>query len=225
MKVLLIIFCLLLVPLLTYASGIGVSFTSTPDGVDYGGVGEWETDRIDIEVALTGPDFYVGKLDIAYRIPVWKLEFEAYQHNDFKGYSLMTLNRTNDLGVSTILPIGNFDVAVSVFGRDSNPQAPKNKYDENTGELLTTTPGLTILDQSTVHLALGIEFDVQQFEIELKGLTNLHATIIPQWLLAVGTGGDIGPINWVFNIEYVGQRYDGDIEGEVSTNLTAGIDF
>ena len=224
MRSILTAICIFL-PMFAYASGIGVSFNSTPDGVVFGGTAEYETERVNVEAGIAGPDFYDGQIDLAYRIPVWKLELEAYQHNDFKGYSLTTLNRTNDIGIAGIVPIGNFDIAVSVFGRDQNPQSPENKYDENTGELLASTPGLTILDQSTANLALGTSFDIRMFEVEAKGLCNLNGTIVPQWLIATGTGGDIGPVNWMLNIEYVGQRYDGNIEGEVSTNLTAGIDF
>lgn len=224
MRTILTAICIFL-PMFAYASGIGVSFSQTPDGWDVGATADVETERSEIEVAGAFGDFYDIKVDALYNVPFIGLEWGIFITNDWKGYGLTQLARTNDLGVQTVLPYRGVDIGVAIFGQNSNPVAPSGKFDPDTGDPVSEVPGLTIREGSRANVALFTECDINIFEVKLKVLTDISNEPVPQFLVDASTGGDIGKVNWVLSVDYGTQRYKGDWEHEVSTNLTFGIDF
>lgn len=212
-----------------HANTVGIGFSRSIDGeVSVGAQGDYESDKFDIEYTYQGIDFHDAKVDIAYRqsLGFLGLDVTVFQENDWSGYSLTNLNRTNDLGLAIILPIKDLDIEISVFGRNGkNGVAPKSKYDPDTGEKIETIPGLTPVDGTHPNVSFATGFDVSNFEIEAKALTNFADDPTPQWLLDASTTGEIWLVNWQLSGLYTGQRHAGEYQHEFSTLLTFGIKF
>ena len=112
-----------------------------------------------------------------------------------------------------------------MFGRNGNTAAPVRKFDEDTGELISETPGLTPVDGTHPNVSLAVKHTFLDIETELKVLSNIADEPTPQWLIDASTTGDLGPFQWVLSGLYKGQRFDGEIENEVSSLLTFGLDW
>ena len=208
------------------SKSIGVGFSQSVDGeVSVGIQGEYETDAWDIEYQYQGIDFHDAKVDVAYRFNLGVIDVSIFQENDWAGYSLTNLNRTNDLGVSAIVPIKDVDIEFAVFGRNGNTAAPVERYDENTGELIETTPGLTPVDGTHPNISAAAAFDVAIFEVEGKFLTNFADDPTPQWLIDAQTTGKIWKLDWTLSGVYTGQRYQGEYQNEFASMLTFGFTY
>ena len=205
---------------------IGLGISQGVDGdFELGLQGEFDSDTWDIDYDYQGIDFHDARVNVSYRFELGRVDGSVFQENDWTGYSLGNMNRTNDLGVSGIVPLGNFDFEVALFGRNGNTAAPVKKYDEDTGELISETPGLTPVDGTHPNVSLAVKHTFLDIETELKVLSNIADDPTPQWLIDASTTGDIGPFQWVLSGLYKGQRFDGEIENEVSSLLTFGLDW
>ena len=103
----------------------------------------------------------------------------------------------------------NFDFEVAVFGRNGNTAAPVQKYNEDTGELISETPGLTPVDGTHPNVSLAVKHTWWDIETELKVLSNIADEPTPQWLVDASTTGDIGPVQWVLSGLYKGSTFRG----------------
>ena len=210
------------------ANSLGVGFNLSPDNeLSLGIQGEYEHDNMDVEYQYQGFDFHNAEIDVAFRYSLGWIAGSVFTANKWSGYSLDEdgLTRKNDLGVSGIVPYKDLEFELSVFGRNGkNPVAPKKRYDPNTGEEVDATPGLTAT-QGT-HFSVSTEFDINIFEIEVKGLYNpFEEDPTPQWLLDASTTGEIWKVDWTLAGSYRGQRHLGENESEFSALLTFGIEY
>ena len=205
---------------------VGVGFSQSVDGeVSVGLQGQYETKRVDIDYDYQGIDFHDAKVNLAYRFHPGFVLISVFQENDWTGYSLTNLNRTNDLGVAASVPFVGLNWEVAVFGRNGNTAAPIVKYDEDTGEIISEVPGLTPVNGTQPNVSLATQLDLSDIEIEAKILSNIADDPTPQWLLDASTTGDIGPFQWVLSGLYKGQRHTGETEHEFSSLLTLGVDW
>ena len=116
----------------------------------------------------------------------------------------------NDIGLAGILPVGDLDVELSAFYRLGNVAGTTYLLHEGNrvqqdGQDVILKAGLTPVQGGHPNLALATIVDVFDWELELKGLTNLARDPTPQWLVDAQTAGDIGPFQWVFSTNYTGQ--------------------
>ena len=207
-------------------NNIGVGISQSIDGeVSVGIQGEFETDAWDIEYTYQGIELHDAKVNIQYKHNFKHFAISVFQENDWTGYTLLNTNRTNDLGVSGIVPIGDVDIEFAVFGRQGNIAEPVTKYDENTGEPVKTTPGLTPVEGTQANVALSTALDIKGIELELKALTNVAEDPTPQWLIDASTTHKIGVFDWTLAAAYQGQRHLDELQHQVSTLLTFGLQF
>ena len=208
------------------ASSIGIGFSQTIDGeVAVGIQGEYETDVIDIDYDYQGISFHDARITGAYRLEAGSIDFTIFQENDFTGYELDNMNRTNDLGISAIIPITELEVEVAIFGRQGSTAAPVLKYDEDTGEVISEIPGLTPVDGVHPNISLATHLNFHDVDLELKMLSNIAEESTQQWLVDASTVGDVGPFQWVLSGLYRGQSYLDERQHEFSSMLTFGIDW
>ena len=221
----LIILLLLSIYTSAYAEkSLGIGISQSVDGeVSVGVQGEYEIPSIDIEYEYQGIEFHDAKVDVSYRHNFENFAITIFQENDWAGYSLTDLNRTNDLGVSGIIPIGEVDLEFAVFGRNGNPAGPVVRYDEKTGEEVSATPGLTPEEGTHANIAFATTLDVKGVEIEAKGLTNFAENPTLQWLLDASTSYKVGVFDWKLSAAYQGQRRNDINQHQVSTLLTVGL--
>ena len=205
---------------------VSVGVTQSVDGeLAIGVQGELETESIDVEYTYQGIDFHDAKVDVSYRYSLGAIAFTVFQENEFQGYTFDNMNRRNDLGVSAIVPVEDLDFEVSVFGRNGNPAGPVERYDERTGELISTTPGLTPVEGTHANIAIATAFDVKGFEIEAKTLRNFAEDATLQWLLDASTTHKVGPVDWNLSMLYQGQNYLGENTHAFSWLMTWGLKF
>ena len=204
---------------------LGIGIQQSADGeLSVGITGEYEIPAIDIEYEYQGIDYHDAKIDLSYRQSLLSfLDVTVFQENDWHGYTFLDLNRTNDLGVSAIVAVGNVDLEFAIFGRNGNVAAPVTKYDPDTGLPVSETPGLTPVEGTNANVAFATAFDVKEVEIEAKVLTDMSEEPTPQWLLDARTSHKIGIFDWTLSAEYQGQRYKGSVEQSVSSMLTFGL--
>ena len=205
---------------------IGVGFSQSVDGeVSVGVQGQYETGKVDIDYEYQGIDFHDAKVNLAYRFHSGVVAFSVFQENDWTGYSLTNLNRTNDLGIAASVPYVGLDWEIAIFGRNGNTAAPFVKYDEDTGEIISEVPGLTPVNGTHPNISVATQLNLRDIEIEAKILSNIADDPTPQWLLDASTTGDIGVFQWKLSGLYKGQRHAGEMEHEFSSLLTLGVDF
>ena len=205
---------------------LGVGVTQSVDGeLAIGVQGELETDSIEVEYTYQGIDFHDAKVDVSYRYSLGAIAFTVFQENEFQGYTFDNMNRRNDLGVSAIVPVGDLDFEVSVFGRNGNPAGPVERYDEKTGELISTTPGLTPVEGTNANVAIATVFDIRGLEIEAKTLRNFAEDATLQWLLDASTTYKVGPVDWNLSMVYQGQNYLDENTHAFSWLMTWGMKF
>ena len=176
---------------------VGVGFSQSVDGeVSVGVQGQYETGKVDIDYNYQGIDFHDAKVNIAYRHAFGWIEASIFQENDWTGYSLTNLNRTNDLGIAASVPYVGLTWEVAVFGRNGNTAAPIVKYDEDTGEIISEVPGLTPVDGTHPNVSLATQWNLRDIEIEAKILSNIADDPTPQWLLDASHDGRY----WSFSV-------------------------
>ena len=212
-----------------YSNSLGVGFSNSVDGdLDIALQGEYESDNLDFEASYQGTDLHDIKLNLTIRHSFGWFDASLFQENDLTGYDLKLsdMNRESDLGISGIIPIGDVDLIVSVFQRNGNVASTVQKFDTDTGELVSTTPGLTPLDGVHTNIAGAVSFDVRDFEIKAKGLTNFKENPTPQWLIDASTTGEQWGITWQLSALYKGQYLESRLlQNEFSSMLTFGINF
>ena len=203
---------------------IGLGVSQSVDGEIAASLqGDIETPTIDVDFAYQGIDFHDAQIETSYRFETGLIDFTVFQENDFTGYTLGNMNRSNDLGVSAIAQFRGLEWELALFGRNGNTAAPIVRYDEDTGEIISEVPGLTPVEGTYPNVSVATHYDVGRVEGEAKVLSNIANSPTPQWLLSASTAGDIGPFQWVLSGVYRGQRHAGKFQNEISSMLTLGF--
>ena len=183
---------------------IAVNVSRVIEDTNWGVIGDYEKGIFEVEGNLQSGDQYSGNVDVAVTLFDY---FRVSSKNTLKGYSLDGLGRVNDLGAAFVLPIGDIDVAVGVFGRNGNPFEPRNALGTLTDagfaetdfdglELadITLAEGISIKGGSSVLGSLETELDVGRFEVELQGLLELlgEGDKVQQVHANISTDGALG---------------------------------
>ena len=83
---------------------IGLGLSQSVDGEFALGLqGEWDSNTWDIDYDYQGIDFHDAKVNVSYRFELGLVDGSIFQENDWTGYTLGNMNRTNDLGISAIV--------------------------------------------------------------------------------------------------------------------------
>ena len=188
-----------------YSEGnVAVNVSRVIEDTSWGVIGDYEKGIFEIEGNLQSGDQYTGNVDVAVTLFDY---FRVSSKNTLKGYSLEGLGRVNDLGAAFVLPVGDIDVAVGVFGRNGNPFAPRNALgtltDAGFAETdfdglgladITLSEGISIKGGSSMLASLEAEVDVGRFEVELQGLLELlgEDEKVQQVHANISTDGDLG---------------------------------
>ena len=203
---LLILFISLFFTSMVYAEGnLAVNVAGVLNDNAWGMIGDYEKGIFEVEGNLQSGDAYTGNVDVAFTFRATdKTAFRISSKNNLKGYSLDDLGRTNDLGVSFIIPIGGVDVSAGVFGRNGNPFAPvyelENPSDPDSAVLKDA--GITIQEGSTMLGSLEAELDVGRFEVEGQGLLELlgEGDKVQQVRLNISTDGALFDTGITWNV-------------------------
>ena len=218
-----------------YSEGnVAVNVAGVMDDNAWGVIGDYEKGIFEIEGNLQSGDQYTGNVDVAVTLFDY---LRVSSKNTLKGYSLEGLGRVNDLGAAFVLPVGDIDVAVGVFGRNGNPFQPRNALgtltDAGFTEAdfdglgladITLSEGISIKGGSSVLASLEAEVDVGRFEVELQGLLELLGTDekVQQLHANISTDGALGDgFTWNVAANVRLQKYGELVEYE--SDYFAGI--
>ena len=211
------------------ANTIGFSYDRAVDDSNFGIYGDYEQelDYLDFEAEgqMQGGDAYLGNLDLAF---TFFNNFRVESNNTFKGFTLDSIGRKNNLGLSFVAPIGDTEVSVGVFGVNGNPFEPVYELDDPTNpeSAVLKDSGLSIKEGSTLNAALKAEFDVSRFEVGIRGLIELagEGDKVHQVDLDANTSGRItNSVNWTLQTRLSAQLYGDIIEYE--TRIISGIEY
>ena len=72
----------------------------------------------------------MATLITAITFDVSAVGIRLFSNNKLKGYTVDTLGRTNDVGAALVIPTGDLEIAVGVFGRNGNPFGKPNAKDD-----------------------------------------------------------------------------------------------
>lgn len=252
MKYLSVILLILMTTLYAHASGnVGFSYSQAVDDSNWGVNGDYEKDfdvlGIEIEGQLQSGDVYRGNIDASITfnldaIGVDAIDVRLSSDNQLKGYTLDTLGRQNNLHADFVVPVGNLEFSVGVFGRNGSPFAKPSAlntllplgYVEDElvalglDTLYPTDRGLTLPDGSAAGASVKGEFDISRFEMELKALLQLfgEGVKVHQSTLEITTGGKLtGSLGWRIQSVLATQIYDGLLEYEMAHMLSLEYPF
>ena len=193
-----------------FAGGeIGLTYNRDAVGdQDIGFIGEFEHDagfgEFEVESQAQIGDLIRGKIDLSVTFGPGAIGIRPYLHNEFQGYNLDTLGRTNDLGLGLVAQIKALEVEISLFGRSGNPFAPRTALgiltdagyvEADVTEAVSGIPdlaeGITIKEGSSLNAAVATEFEVSRFEVEVKGILEVlgEGEKAHQIVSNIGTGG------------------------------------
>ena len=230
-----------------YAEGnVAVNYSRIIDDTAWGVIGDYEHDAgpfdFEVEGQLQSGAIYNGNVETAITFDVSAVGIRLFSNNKLKGYTVDTLGRTNDVGAALVIPTGNLEIAVGIFGRNGNPFGKPNAkddlvplgYDEDTLLSLgldTVHPapkGLTIEGGNSLNASVETELDAGRFEVELKGLLEIagEGQKVHQLLTNIATDGDL-PIglNWQAAVNIALQKYGADYEWESAWFVGIGKKF
>lgn len=230
-----------------YAEGnIGFNYSQIIDDTAWGVIGDYEHDAepfdFEVEGQLQSGAIYNGNIDTSITFDVSAVGIRLFSNNKLKGYTLDGLGRTNDVGAALVIPTGDLEIAIGVFGRNGNPFGKPNAkddlvplgYDEDTLLSLgldTVHPapkGLTIESGNSLNVSAETELDVSRFEVELKGLFEVagEGQKVHQLLANISTEGDlVGGLNWLAAVNVGFQKYGESIEHESAWFVGVGKKF
>ena len=230
-----------------FAEGnIGFNYSQIIDDRAWGLIGDYEHDAgafdLEVEGQLQSGTVYKGNVDTAITFDVSAVGIRLFSNNKLKGYTVDTLGRTNDVGAALVIPTGDLEFAVGIFGRNGNPfGAPNAKddlvplgYDEDTllslglDALHPAPKGLTIEGGNSINASIETEFDVNRFEVELRGLLELagEGEKTHQLLTNIATDGNL-PIglSWQASVNVAFQKYGELLEWESAWFVGVGKKF
>lgn len=225
-----------------FANSIGLSYTSGYGDMNFGVTGDYEEGALEVEGTAHVSDSIDAKIEPAIKANVFGVNGRIFSVNTFKGDTYNNLGRVNDLGLDLIFPIEGVDVSVGIFGRNGNPFAPTSAaqtlvdkgFDEDEvgmvdlSSLSAADRGLTIKEGSSVNAAIGAEFDVNRFEIEVRGLLEVmgEGPRADQLIVDISTDGQLSQsLGWNVALEVEAQKYDGNIEYENAIFAGLSYDF
>ena len=224
------------------ANTIGITYNKVAEDTGWGAVANLngtiaETFDTELDVQLQGGDLIKGR----YSLEVGYKAFVAFQNGNIKGYTLDGLGNELDIGLKTQVKVGQFDVAVGVFGRNASAFAPRTAYsilvDENGFaedglpdglDAISPPPsGLKIHAGSNLNLLLKTELEVDRWDVGVSVLPQLTGEIkAHQALVTAQTDVDITE-NIAVNLggEAAFQAVDGEIEYETAALATLTLEF
>lgn len=216
-----------------YSEGnVGFNYNRALADSSWGINADYETEvrenvNFGIEGQLQSGNAYLGNLDLS--VTLFKnLRLES--NNVLKGYEIRKLGRTNDLGLSFVIPINSTEWSVGVFGNNGSPFPEvyelKDTSDPTSAELVDS--GISIKDGSSLNVAVRGELDVSRFEIDARAIFEVagQGEKAHQLNLGVETGGQlIGGIGWSINGKIKTQLYSGVIEYEHALISSIQYDF
>ena len=230
-----------------FAEGnIGFNYSQIIDDTSWGVIGDYEHDAgpfdFEVEGQLQSGAIYNGTVDTAITFDVSSVGIRLFSNNKLKGYTLDGLGRTNDVGAALVIPTGDLEIAVGVFGRNGNPFGKPNAkddlvplgYNEDTLlslglDILHPAPkGLTIEGGNSLNASVETEFDAGRFEIELKGLLEIagEGEKVHQFLTNIATDGDLAiGLNWQAAVNIALQKYGETLEWESAWFVGVGKKF
>ena len=245
--VILITFMALIFSQSAFAKGnIGFNYSQIIDDTSWGVIGDYEHDAgpfdFEVEGQIQSGAIYNGKVDTAITFDVSSVGIRLFSNNKLKGYTVDTLGRTNDVGAALVIPTGNLEIAVGVFGRNGNPFGKPNAKDDllplgyNEDTLLSlgldtlhpAPKGLTIEGGNSINVSAETELEAGHFEIELQGLFEVagEGQKVHQLRTNLATDGDL-PIglNWQASVDFVLQKYGNTFEYESAWFVGVGKQF
>ena len=237
----------LLFTLPVFAGGeIGLTYNRNAVGdQDIGFIGEFEHDagfgEFEVESQAQIGDLIRGKIDLSVTFGLGAIGIRPYLHNEFQGYNLGTIGRTNDLGLGLVAQIRALEVEISLFGRSGNPFAPRTALgiltDAGYAEadvidavmgIPDLAEGITIKEGSSLNAAIATEFEVSRFEVELKGIIELlgEGERVQQIVSNIGTGGQLTEsVSWQASVDIATQIWGDLVEYETASIVSLGYRF
>ena len=232
LKWILVAFAVILLWQPAFANTIGFSYSQAVDDTSWGVHGDYEaqvadTVKVGLEGQLQSGDVYLGNLDLALTFDLL-LDVRLESNNTLKGYQLDTLGRTNDLGLSLVVPTGDIEWSVGVFGKNGSPFGEvwelADQTDPTSAKLVDA--GLSIKEGSSLNVAIRGEFDLSRFEIGVRGLLEAlgEGEKVHQLDFDVETGGQLTQsVGWAVQGKLTGQLYGGVVEYE--TALISSVQY
>ena len=213
-----------------FANSVGFSYTSGFGSNNVAVSGDYEKDFFAVEGMAQAGNGFDATVTPSVRGDMFGVGGKLYSKNTFKGASIDTAGRQNDIGVDFIIPVGRIgtEVSVGVFGRNGSPFATTYKLDDpaDPNSAVATSRGITIKDDSSINAAIGAEFDVNRFKVGLKAIIELigegpRADMVA--LKAATSGELLGELDWNTALELEVQRYNGSTEYE--NGIFAGVSY
>ena len=186
-------------------------------------------------------DLIRGKLDLSVTFGLGAIGIRPYLHNEFQGYNLDTIGRTNDLGLGLVVPIKALEVEISLFGRSGNPFAPRTALgiltdagyvEADVIDAVMGIPdlaeGITIKEGSSLNAAIATEFEVSRFEVEVKGILEVlgEGERAHQIVSNIGTGGQLTEsVSWQASVDIATQIWGDLVEYETASIVSLGYRF
>ena len=217
------------------ANTVGFSYDRAVNEDSWGIYGDYQEDfneysGFELDGQLQGGDVIFGNLDLALTFGMFRLE----SNNLLKGYEIDSIGRKNNLGLSGVVNLGDFEVSVGIFGVNGNPfdtvYELENPTDPNS--VVEKDAGISIKEGSTLNAALKTEFSRtilnRDFEIALRGLFEVagdpETDKAHQLEANISTGGTlINSLNWTAQARISAQLW-GDLIQHDSQIMT-GVEF
>ena len=228
-------FVLLLFTLPVFANTIGFTYQRAIDETSLGVVGDYEQEVSDnVSIGVEGNlqsdgDSYIGSLDLALTYDLF-LDIRFESNNDLKVYDWNDPGTSTDLGVSLVIPTGDVEWSVGIFGVRGNPFSPTYELSDPTDptSVALADSGITIKDGSSLNVAVRSEFDVSRFEVGFRGLFEAlgQGEKVHQATFDISTGGGLpGGFDWLAQGKVTVQKYGNLFEYEDSLQLSFNRPF
>ena len=171
---------------------------------------------------------HVGSLDASVDVGFVRFSF----NNNLKGFTIGSIGRENVLSLAGVYKVGDYDVAVGVFGRDGNPFKTAYELEDPTdadSEIIETYSGIAIPEGTSWGVSLSSGFDMSRFEIDVEMLLDPN-NVTHQANLGVGTGGKLwNNLDWIAKSDIAAQSHKSDTDDKTTlsfeTSTIIGITY
>ncbi|MDE0398892.1 MAG: hypothetical protein OXL96_13940 [Candidatus Poribacteria bacterium] len=211
---------------------LGLNYTQAVEDTAWGVHGDYErtVDSVDIEVEgqLQSGDLYFGNVDASAQFNISAIGVRLSSLNQLQGPSLGGLGRQNTLDAALVVPAGDLEFAVGIFGQNGNPFAPQYELSdasEPLSEVIETEAGITIPEGNRWGVSVASGLDVSIFEVDLKALLD-PSNVTHQARIGIGTGGDLWEgVGWSAKATLALQSHEQVVEVQSTTIVGVAYQF
>jgi len=218
------------VALPAFSNSIGFNYTQAVDDTSWGLHGDYEKKVGSVDFELEGQlqsgDVYVGNADLSVQFNISAIGVKLSSLNNLQGPSIGGLGRQNTLDAALVVPLGDLDFAIGIFGQNGNPFAPQYELSDvldPVSEVIESESGITIPEGNRWGVSAAVGLDVSVFEVDVKALLDPN-NITHQGRVGIGTGGDLWEdFGWTAKVNIALQSHENVVE--IQSDVIVGLDY